>query len=311
MNILVTGGCGFVGVNLISYLEEMTSHKIVVLDNLVSGKKEYIADFDVEFVEGDVRDMDVVEKLVKEADAVVHLAADTRVIESIENPLYNFDVNVRGTYNLLSAARDADVEHFVLASTGGAIMGDVEPPVHEDMVPKPISPYGASKLCCEAYCSAFAGSYGMKTVSLRFSNVYGPHSYHKGSVVAEFFRRILKKEPLVIYGDGKQTRDFVFSSDLCAAILRALEVEKGGEVYQLGAGVQTSIENLIFHMRQTVGGDFVFDVIYKDVRKGEIKFNYTRIEKARCFLNYMPKVTLKEGLARTWNWFQNAHVSTI
>jgi len=194
MNLLITGGCGFVGVNLIAYFREHTSEHIVVLDNLVTGRAELLSEFDVEFVEGDIRDAAVVDRLMSRVDGVIHLAADTRVIPSIENPDFNFDVNVQGTYNLLTYARNRNVERFVFASTGGAIVGDVTPPVREDIVPRPISPYGASKLCGEGYCSAFAGSYGMKTVSLRFSNVYGPRSFHKGSVVALFYKQILKDE---------------------------------------------------------------------------------------------------------------------
>ncbi|MFW6163840.1 MAG: NAD-dependent epimerase/dehydratase family protein, partial [Planctomycetota bacterium] len=112
-----------------------------------------------------------------------------------------------------------------MASTGGAIIGDCEPPVHEDMVPRPVSPYGASKLAAEGYCSAFAGSYNMNTVALRFANVYGPYSYHKGSVIAKFFKNILHDEPLTVYGDGTQTRDFVYTGDLCQAIQKVIFAE--------------------------------------------------------------------------------------
>ena len=306
MKILVTGGCGFIGLNLIGFLNRSRSgHSVIVFDNLSLGKKEHLSGYDVEFIEGDIRDKELVGGLMKRVSAVIHLAADTRVIDSIDNPDFNFEVNVVGTYNLLCAARAASVEHFVFASTGGAIVGEAVPPVHEAMVPKPLSLYGASKLMGEGYCSAFAGSYGLKTVSLRFSNVYGPHSYHKGSVVAAFFKQILKKKPLTVYGDGSQTRDYVFSDDLCSAIVNALKVDKDGEAYQLGSGVGISINDLIKEIIRVVGRDYPVEVIYEAFRAGEIRHNFADISKARRVLYYEPQVTLVEGLKKTWAWFRD------
>lgn len=304
MKILITGGCGFIGVNLISYLQEKTPYNIIVLDNLVLGKREYLTGYDVEFIEGDIRDQTVVESVMKKVDAVVHLAADTRVIPSIENPSFNFDVNVTGTYNLLIGARNNDVERFVFASTGGAIVGEAIPPVNEQMVPKPLAPYGASKLCGEAYCSAFFGSYGMKTASLRFSNVYGPRSFHKGSVVAHFLKQIIQNKPLTIYGDGEQTRDFVYVDDLCEAIYSALCVDKGGGSYQLGTGIETSVNCLIDIMRASLSEKQPITVEYAPERKGEVKRNYCDITLASNALNYNPQIKLAEGLEKTWKWFQ-------
>ena len=191
MRLLITGGCGFVGANLIAYLNRTTSHDIPVLDNESLGKRQHIAGMRAEFIHGDIRDRDCLDAALKGVDAVVHLAADTRVIDSIDDPSHNFDVNVAGSFCLLQAMRAAGVRHLVNASTGGAILGEATPPVNEEMVPRPLSPYGAAKLAVEGYCSAFAASYGLKPVSLRFSNVYGPRSFHKGSVVAAFMKRIL------------------------------------------------------------------------------------------------------------------------
>lgn len=303
--ILITGGCGFVGINLVDYLKKSSDYRICVLDNLSLGRKEYLAGFDVDFVEGDIRDESLVRSVARNADSIIHLAADTRVIDSIANPDLNFDVNVIGTYNLLRAARESNVKHFVFASTGGAIVGDVNPPVNESMAPHPQSPYGASKLSMEGYCSAFAGSYGMKTVSLRFSNVYGPHSYHKGSVVAAFFKRILQGESLIVYGDGTQTRDFVFSEDLCSAIAGSLALETGGEAIQLGSGREVSLNELISAIREVVGRGYQINVIYKPFRAGEVRFNYADISKARKVLRYDPRTAFHEGLEKTWKWFNS------
>src|ERR1700761_4783444 len=217
---LVTGGCGFIGVNLIRQLKE-TGAAVRVLDHLSLGKREDVAPLGVELQVGDIRDTKTVAKACEGIETVVHLAGHTRVLESLSDPALNFEINAAGTFNVLEASRRAGVQKVIFASTGGAILGEQVQPVHEGMLPRPISPYGASKLAGEAYCSAFFGSYGLNTVALRFSNVYGPYSYHKGSVVAAFFRNLRQKEPIVIYGDGEQTRDFVYVGDLVKAILLA------------------------------------------------------------------------------------------
>jgi len=281
MNILITGGCGFIGLNLIEYFQKKTSHHLIVLDNEILGKRSYLNKFDVEFIPGDIREKNTIASVMKKTDAVVHLAADTQVICSIENPGFNYDVNVNGTFNLLNCARAENVERFVFASTGGAIVGDVLPPVNENMVPKPVSPYGASKLCGEAYCSAFAKSYGMKTVSLRFSNVYGPQSFHKGSVIALFFKQILRRETLVIYGDGRQTRDFVYVSDLCSPIHKSLSVEKGGLTFQLGTGAETSIKTLVNIMQKIIANDYPLSTQSLPARPGEVLRNCSEILRSK------------------------------
>ncbi len=298
--VLITGGCGFVGVNLANMLAER-GHGIRIIDNQILGKIEHLEGLEVEFIDGDIRDKAAVDRAVAGVDAVVNLAADTRVIPSIEDPSFNFDNNVVGTFNILEAMRRHGVERIVNASTGGAIMGEVEPPVHEEMVPQPISPYGASKLACEGYLSAFAGSYGMGASSLRFSNVYGPRSFHKGSVVAHFFKQILAGKPLIVYGDGSQKRDYIYVDDLCLGIVEAIARSASG-VIQLGTGIATSINTLIDHMKSVVG-DYPVEVIYEDFRPGEIKHTWCQIDKARRTLDFNPDTQLADGLGRTWQWF--------
>jgi UDP-glucose 4-epimerase len=300
---LVTGGCGFIGTNLISRLAAQ-GHRIRVLDNLSLGKREDIEHFGVDLHIGDIRDAAAVKKACHGIDTVVHLAAHTRVVESVTNPELNFEINAVGTMNLLLACRDAAVKKFIFASTGGAILGEQEPPVHEGMVPRPVSPYGAGKLAGEAYCSAFHGAYGLNTIALRFSNVYGPFSYHKGSVVAQFFRNLMQKEPLVVYGDGQQTRDFVYVADLIDAIVLADKPSAAGEVFQIASGVETSLRSLLATMKQVLPGQ-AFDVRYEPARAGEISRNYANIEKARRMLGFDPKTRLSDGLVNTWEWFQS------
>jgi UDP-glucose 4-epimerase len=183
---LVTGGCGFIGVNLIPRLLEQ-GVRVRVLDNLSLGRREDVEPLGVDLHVSDIQDPAAVAKACEGVDAVVHLAAHTRVVESLSKPQLNFNVNAVGTLNVLEACRASGISKMIFASTGGAILGEQEPPVHEGMVPQPISPYGASKLAGEAYSSAYTGAYGLKTAALKFSNVYGPYSYHKGSVVAQFF----------------------------------------------------------------------------------------------------------------------------
>jgi UDP-glucose 4-epimerase len=298
---LVTGGCGFIGVNLLSQLVKRGG-RVRVLDNLSLGKREDIERFDAELQVGDIRDTAAMAKACQGMDVVVHLAAHTRVIESVENPRLNFEVNAIGTMNVLEACRAAGVKKMIFASTGGAILGEQTPPVHEGMVPRPVSAYGASKLAGEAYCSAFYGSYGLNTVALRFSNVYGPYSYHKGSAVAQFFRNLIHQEPIVVYGDGKQTRDFVYVGDLVQAILLADEVNAPGEVFQIASGRETSVLELLKTMQEVIP-EAKFDVHHEPPRAGEITRNYAKIEKARRMLGYDPKTRLDEGIKTTWQWF--------
>ncbi len=302
--LLVTGGCGFVGANVIAHLRRVgSSHEIRVFDDESLGSRATIEQFDVEMINGDLRDPEAVASATRGVDAIIHLAADTRVMDSITDPAHNFDVNVIGTFNLLTAARDNGVGRLVAASTGGAIIGETDPPVHEEMAPQPTSPYGASKLMLEGYCSAFQGSYGLSTACLRFSNVYGPLSIHKGSVVARFFRQILASDRLTVYGDGSQQRDFVFAGDLAEGIRQATEGEACG-TFQLGTGRPHSINELIDLMAITVGSEYQIQVDYKKFRDGEIRNTYCDISKAQREIGYSAPTSLREGLDATWQWFQ-------
>lgn len=300
---LVTGGCGFIGVNLVKKLCDR-GDSVRVFDNLSTGRQEDITSLGAQVIVGDVRDAKALSDVAKGADVVVHLAAHTRVIESITDPDLNFDVNVLGTMNVLQACRNTGVQKLVFASTGGAILGDQKPPVHEEMAPRPLSPYGAGKLAGEAYCSAFAGSFGLNTVALRFSNVYGPFSYHKGSVIAQYFRNLMQGRPLVVYGDGSQTRDFVYVEDLVEAVLLAEHIDTPGDVFQIASGCETSLNELIALIRQ-LAPDRDLNICYEPARHGEVSRNYAKIEKARKTFGYEPRVSLGEGLHRTWDWFNS------
>ncbi len=310
--VLVTGGCGFVGTNLIEFLLEKTDWKFKVLDDLSVGKLEYLRSVDgysedrIEFIEGDVRDADVVETAVEGCDYVIHLAAQTSVVDSIEEPKKDAEINILGTINLLEEAVEKDIDRFVISSSA-APLGEQEMPIHEEKVPQPLAPYGASKLACEGYLSAYAGSYSLNTVALRFSNVYGPKSWHKGSVVAKFIKQILDEETPIIYGDGGQTRDFIHTEDISQALYLSCteEFEEDFELFQIATGKETSINELYSLLKGELEkrGEDVPEAEHVEPREGEIYRNYADIGKAKNKLGYSPRVSLKEGIKETIDWF--------
>jgi UDP-glucose 4-epimerase len=300
MKLLITGGAGFVGTNLIADLTERGGYDITVIDNETLGSRESLRPYPVRFVHADIRDKEALRDVMRGQDGVVHLAADTRVMDSIEDPRFNFDNNVVATFGLLEVAREFGVERIVNASTGGAILGEAPAPVHEEMVPRPLAPYGASKLAAEGYLNAFAATYGLKTCSLRFSNVYGPRSFHKGSVVAHFLKRVLAGEPLTVYGDGSQVRDYLFAMDLTDGIRKAIEQGVTG-VHQLGSGKPTTINELIGIIEDVTGKRM--SVSYADFRPGEVHTTYCNVSKAMREFDFAPTTPLHEGIAQTWQWF--------
>ena len=319
---LITGGCGFIGISLIaSLLKKQCDANIRILDNLSVGQKEDLAQVcvfrkitkesvpekpkGIELLVGDIRDSDITYKACKGVDIVVHLAANTGVAPSVENPHLDCEINVNGMVNMLEAARHNKVKKFIFASSG-APLGEQEPPIHEMKVPRPLSPYGASKLAGEGYCSAYYSSYGLPTIALRFGNVYGPLSKHKSSVVAKFIKQALTGETLVIYGDGNQTRDFIYIQDLVKAIQLAAKSNIGGEVFQIATHEETTVneftKELTCAMKEKLP-NLEFKVIYGDEQIGDIKRSYSDIAKAREMLGFEPDYNLNKGLRLTIGWF--------
>jgi len=300
VTVLITGGCGFIGTRLVSQLLD-TGAELRVLDDLSRGRADNIPD-GVELVRGDIRDRDSVAAVLAGVDTVVHLAAYGSVVESIADPLTNFDINARGTLVLLHGCVDAGVERFVLASTGGALIGNAEPPVDESNLPWPISPYGASKLCGEAYLHAFAGAYGLRTTALRFANVYGPFSDHKKGAVTTFIKNALLSQSIVIYGDGSASRDFLYVDDLCAAIRAAVTADLADEVIHVASERETTIRELANLILRLAGREDL-EIEHRPARRGEVTRNFATADKAHRLLGFAPVETLESGMAKTIDWF--------
>jgi UDP-glucose 4-epimerase len=300
--VLVTGGAGFVGANLVRRLEAAGT-TVRVFDNLATGRRDYLAGTGAELVEGDILDGDAVAEAMAGVGAVAHLAAAGSVVDSVRDPWANFESNVRGTLTVLDAARRTGTERVVFSSTGGALIGDAPPPVNEESVPRPLSPYGASKAAAEAYCHAFAKSYGMRTVALRFANVYGPFSGHKKGAVTAFFRALHDGEPIVVYGSGTASRDFMYVDDICAALVLALSADvAGGSVMHVATGVETSVNELVALCAE-VAGRPDHPVERRPARPGEVDRNFARYDVAARLLGFAPSVALRDGLALTWKWY--------
>jgi len=320
MNWLITGGCGFIGRNLIKKIIEFDpDYSIRIFDNLSVGKIEDVENYcnlsvdyntnwennKVSIYIGDIIEENPIIDATKGADVVVHLAANTGVEPSVKFPRIDCLTNVIGTLNTLEASRESNVKRFIFASSG-APAGITEPPIHEEIVPHPISPYGASKLAGEGYCSAYYHSYNLETVALRFGNVYGPGSTHKSSVVAKFIKLALDKKPLEIYGDGKQTRDFIFIEDLCDAIIKAATSNKkvGGEVFQIATSREMTVGDITeIIVSQLKKLNINPQIIFGERRNGDMLRNYSDTSKAKKHLDWQSTTDINEGVSRTIGFF--------
>jgi UDP-glucose 4-epimerase len=307
-DILVTGGCGFIGANLVPMLRAI-GHHITILDNFSRGSLDYLVDgSSYTVVKADIRDEDVVANVASGKDAIIHLAAYGSVVESVVEPEENFSINAEGTFKVLNAARRAAVGQVIFASTGGALIGNAAPPVNEQSVPRPISPYGASKLAGEGYCCAFGNAYNMSVTALRFANIVGPISWHKKGAVTAFFKAIMNGSPIRIYGDGTATRDFLYVEDLCRGIIAALNAQKPGfNVYHLASGREVSVKELAEIACQVASAPD-HPILYDPKRKGEVERNFAAYDLAEQELGFHPSVAIEEAMGLTWKWFQTQKV---
>ncbi len=304
---LVTGGAGFIGSHIAETLVRR-GDAVRVLDNLMSGKRENLAGFidRLEFVEGDIRDLETCRRAAAGVDHVLHQAALASVPGSIADPVLTNAINVTGTLNLLVAARAAGVRSFVLASSSAVYGDDPGLPKVEGKEGKPLSPYGVSKWVDEKYAQAFHVLYGMKAVALRYFNVYGsrqdPGSQY-AAVIPLFITKVLRGEPPVVYGDGEQSRDFIHVDDVVRANLAAAaSAEAGGEALNIAGGTGLSINALLAAVNGALGTDV--RPVRAEPRPGDIRHSTADIGRARRVLRFEPGVSLADGLRRTISWYK-------
>lgn len=302
MKIVITGGLGFVGKNFALYMRKVApEHELHCVDWFGRAPQ---ADIDLykSFHKGDFSSAEA-GSMFAGADVVLHLAAATTVQESIQDPYRSFNNNVIKTQALLDHLRVvAPKAHFVFASTGGAIIGEHDGPINENIPARPVSPYGATKLAVEGLLTAYTGSYGMPTAAMRFSNVYGPNSERKTSVVAAFCKAYMKTGRLQINGDGTQTRDYVYIDDICQALWKTIQTRSTGP-FQLGTGVGTSILELV-DILKAYDSEKTLEIVHAPDLQGEVKHNVCDISHARKVLGYNPEYDLTRGVDETLRWFQ-------
>jgi len=303
LKILVTGGAGFIGSNIADAFIAQ-GHDVVILDNLSMGKLEnvnrkakfYLMDIRAE----NCRKVFEIEKF----DAVCHQAAQMDVRKSVEDPIFDADVNVKGTLNLLNNCKNFDVKKFLFASTGGAIYGEQDTfPCDETHPTRPLSPYGITKLTVEKYLFYFAAEYGLNYTILRYANVYGPRQNPHGEagVVAIFTKKLLEGNKPIINGDGKQTRDYVFINDVVQANLKGLEYNQN-DIFNVGTGLETDVNEIFQILNQHTGNNAKEE--HGAAKQGEQKRSVISYEKAKKILNWSPQIKLEEGLKRTVEWFR-------
>jgi len=307
MKYLVTGGAGFIGSHIIDELVKR-KQEVVVIDNLTTGKKENLQHniSKIRFVQGDIMDSALLDKEMKGVDYVIHLAALISVVESVEKPELYHEINVNGTANVMRAAVKHKVKCFVVPSSC-AVYGDQKKiPFTEKMKPMPASPYGQSKLDVEKLCAEFYKNHKLKTIALRWFNVFGPRQ-QPGSgyagVISVFAKTLLEGKEPFIFGDGKQTRDFVYVENMVNAALLACSAKKGfGKFYNIGTGKETSVNEIYEKINKILGKNI--PAVYKPAREGEMARANCDYSKAKKVLGYVPKIGFDEGLKKTIEWFK-------
>ena len=308
LKILVTGGAGFIGSNIVGELLRR-GYSVKVLDNFSSGKRENLKGFekDIELIEGDIRSYHIVQDAVSGVEIVLHQAALPSVPRSIKDPITSNDVNVNGTLNILEASVAAKVRRVVYASSSSVYGDNPQLPKKETMIPNPLSPYAVSKLAGEKYCSVFSRIYGLETIALRYFNVFGPNqdpSSQYSAVIPKFIEAINNNRQPVIYGDGEQTRDFTFVTNIIEAnILSAFSVCDSGIAMNCASNGQISLNDLVRHINKNLRKDI--EPLYEDPRAGDIKHSFADIDLAKNKINYQPFVNFENGLKITIDSYIN------
>jgi len=307
MKYIVTGGAGFIGSHIV---EELTrqQHEVVIFDNLFSGKMENIQPFlkkkGVTFVKDSITDLSVLKKIFEGADGIFHEGAIASVPRSIANPLVTNEANVTGTLNVLIAARDCGVRKVLFASSSSVYGNTPTLPKREDMTPNPLSPYAVSKLTGEHYLKVFSDVYGLKTLSLRYFNVFGPRQDPKSeyaAVIPRFITKILRHESPTIYGDGGQTRDFTYVKDVVQANIRAMNSDAQG-VFNVAYCKRIDLNELASVIMEITG--ITVSLTYEPPRTGDVRDSLADIRQAQDAFGYAPEYTVKTGLKETISWYR-------
>jgi len=305
--VLVTGGAGFIGSSLVEDLIRQ-DYNVRVLDNFATGKMENLLGFGkkIELVKGDIRDLETVKKAVKGVDYISHLAALSSVSGSIEEPVPTAEVNILGTLNILLAARDSGVQRMVYASSASVYAGIDGIPKRESMEMVSISPYGLTKIANEQYFKLFYKLYGLKSVGLRYFNVFGPKQNPKSeysAAIPKFINLMLSDKRPPIYGDGKQTRDFVFVKDAAMANIISFKTKRAnGDAFNIASGKQISINDLVKRINEILGKNI--KPVYEDPKPGDPRYSEADISEAKRVLGYEPRYSFDEGLKLTVKWFK-------
>ena len=304
---LVTGGAGFIGSHLVEGLLAR-GVAVRVLDNFATGRLENLSAVTgkIELLEGDVSNLPTVRSAVRKVDVVFHEAALPSVERSVKNPLESNEVNITGTLNVLLAARDEGVQRVVFAASSAAYGNSPVLPKEETMMPEPLSPYAVSKLAAEQYARIFFELYGLSTISLRYFNVFGPRqdpTTQYAGVVAKFITCALEGKPFPVYGDGEQSRDFTYVSNVVDANLLAAEATvKGAPLMNIAYGQRASLNQIIDMLNELTGQNLVTQ--YGPDRAGDVRHSHASLKRAKEMLGYAPKVDLLEGLRRTLEWYR-------
>lgn len=307
MNVLVTGGAGFIGSHLVEALVAR-GDRVRVLDNLATGNRANLAPLmqQIEFVQGDLREIDTVQRAQRGMDLVLHQAALPSVSRSIQNPAASHEANLTGTLNVLIAARDQAVRRVVVASSSSVYGNTPTLPKVETMTPQPISPYAVTKLAGEMYCRVFAQVYGLSTICLRYFNVFGPRqdpTTQYAGALAKFVSCALRGEPYPVYGDGEQSRDFTYIENVVRANLLAGErTTDGGAVVNIAYGTRTTLNQIIAMLNDFTGRSL--PIHFGPGRVGDVRDSHADISRARELIGYQPTVDVREGLRRTVEWYK-------
>ena len=310
---LVTGGAGFIGSHLSEELVRR-GHTVRVADSLITGKRSNLDHIKgVEFLEGDLADMDFAQRAVSGVQYVLHQAAIPSVPRSVKDPITSNRANVDATLNVLVASRDAGVRRLVFAGSSAAYGNTPTLPKHEDMPNNPLSPYALQKIVGEQYLQMFTNLYGLETVSIRYFNVFGPRqdpSSPYSGVISVFATALIENRSPMIYGDGEQTRDFTYVANVVDGVLRACEADgASGEIINVATGGRISLNHLFRTMRDLVGGKV--EPTYAETRSGDVKDSQADITKAKKILGYEPIVSFEEGLKRTLEWYRSTVTAAV